>query len=142
MDSHTPLTAAEIELLCALVCNDFGAPQEILDAHRLAEFTAAMPRLLSMLAQAQTEAAVLSRVIDVMGYSGDYQRIPERLASMFTPPTDATLREAVERCQEFSNAECPDDFSMHQWTLNMEALDTLLDYIRAVQAPRLTEGGK
>lgn len=92
MTSRKPLGAAEIEEINALAGNHYTT-WESDDKEAAATY---LLRLLSLLTQAKIEANILSRVIDVMGYSGDYQLIPERLASMLTPPPDADVREAVE----------------------------------------------
>lgn len=70
---------------------------------RINQNAAAHLRTLSMLAQAQAEAGVLSRIIDVLGYSGAIHLIPERLSAMLTPPTDAAVRKAVERVTGHAN---------------------------------------
>lgn len=125
MDSRKPLTAGEIEELKQLCANYANPACGVVEADVWKAFNA-LPRLLYTLTQAQAEADILSRVIDVMGYSGSYQLIPERLAALLTLPTDAAVREAVERLT-FGMAQ---DFV--PLTADIEVI------IRAVQPPRLT----
>lgn len=89
MDSRKPLTAAGDELREKL---RYTGPLRV--SRDLAE------RLLSTLAQAQHEAYILSRVIDVMGYEGHLDAIPERLSALLTPPPDAAVREEKEGAGE------------------------------------------
>lgn len=123
-----PLTAAEIEELWRISTRGYR------DEYGDAAVFAVLPRLLAMLTQAQIEAGVLSRVIDVLNYSGDIQLIPERLAAMLTPPADAAVREAV------GHLTAQVQTSKGRWhegvIVSAAHLDTLLSHIRAAQAPR------
>lgn len=132
---HRPLTAAEIEglwgampRLTELVNRLDGAGghsgMSRSEMHELADMVRPFYRLLTMLQQAQIEAGVLSRVIDVLDYSGDIQRIPERLAAMLQPPalTDTQVKALLAAGYNLRDKGC------HQ-TLQMlvEAFDVFRD---------------
>lgn len=106
-EQHKPLTAAEIE--------------ELKDALQGADDLLCIAFKFGI--QEPEEGSIGGKIRHALR-----DTIP-RLFSILTPPTDAALREAVERCEAHIRAH-----TGHVYSLG-EAIATLL---RAVQAPRLT----
>lgn len=128
-DQHKPLTAAEIEELRELEAKATPGPWEVGETDKYGQQTVG-DKFITLLScwhhsveSLEEESIANASLIAVM------RNALPRLLSMLTPPTDAELREAVERHEQMLEL-------LH--TGNEAWIADCRLILRAVQAPRLT----